>query len=218
MILALCLSVGPLAACSPEKPWMLEETKVDSSPLRIVESRHVVKKPLAEISDADVADAAQVYKRGGAGPIYVVVAFDDTKGKGLEHTVNDEAQKIARGLVSHGITQTIVISSIQLDAPIPVALIAFDTLAAAAPAECAQRPSIDQTVKLTMESYDYRLGCGMKTLMAQQIADPRDLEGKAGLGGHADGERLSNIINNDYRKGETHEFLPSYVISELAGE
>lgn len=211
------LSVLVLGACSPEKPWMMEDTNMNTGPMRIIESRHVVKKPLAEFSDTDIADTARLYNRQGAGPVYIAVAYDDTIGKGIDRDTAARAQVLAEGLARAGVTQKIIVSTVQLEAPIPVAVIAFDTLEATGPAGCDELPSYERAaIANGSDGHDYRIGCGVKTIMARQVAYPSDLEGRAGLDGEADAERLTNIINNDYRKGETHDFLPSYIISELA--
>lgn len=217
--LILLSSVFVLGACQPSKPWLMEDTNLDTGKMRIIESRHVVKKPLVEFTDEDMADAAYKYRREGAGPIYLAVAYNDMNAKGVDHDTAARAKDLALGLVEHGVTEKIIISTVQLDAPIPVAVIAFDTLKAAAPAECDQRPTIDQAVLANndgQDGYDYKLGCGVKSMMARQIAHPADMEGRDRMS-PADAERMSNFINNDYRKGETHDFLPSYIISELAG-
>ena len=216
----LLSAVMLLGACQPNKPWLMEDTNTVEGKMRLIESRYVEKKPLSAFSDDDLADAAYRYKRHGSGPVYIAVAYDDTQTKAIDPAIAARAQALAAGLVTNGVTGKIVVSTVQLDAPVPVAVIAFDTLEAAAPAACDQVPTMDEAVLANNDGkagYDYKLGCGVKSMMAQQIARSDDLEGRARLS-PADAERLSNIIINDYRKGETHDFLPSYIISELAGQ
>ncbi|HEY8964453.1 MAG TPA: CpaD family pilus assembly lipoprotein [Alphaproteobacteria bacterium] len=216
----LLISVLALGACSPEKPWLMKPTNTIEGKMRLIESRHVVKKPLAEYSDDDLANAAYTYRRNGAGPVYIAIAYDDTIGKGIDHDTAARAQELAVGLVNHGVTEKIIVSTVQMDAPIPVAVIAFDTLTAAAPADCDNRPTVDQAVLAGNDGedgYNYKIGCGVKGLMALQIAHPADLEGHAEMS-PAEAERLTNIISTDYRTGVPNEAIPSYILSELAGK
>lgn len=210
----VCIGILP-AACSPDRPWMMEQSKITPNRIGLVEERYIVKKPMPELSSNDIADAARIYGRGGAGPMYVVIAHS-AQGKS-DHAMSEKMHAILAQLQSNGVASNdIIASTVPLDTAMPVALIAFDTLHAQGPADCTDMPGL---YKLPAEesAWNYKLGCGVKTVMARQIADPRDLEGKAGLGGHNDGERAANIVTG-YRTGETpRDYLPSYVISELAG-
>lgn len=211
-VLILLACVSPLAACAPDKPWLMEETNLSPAPMRIVESRHIVKKPLSQVTQADLQEAARIYDRNGAGPMYLVVAYKE-QGKG--HMLDGKAGNIVSGLQSSGVNSKDIVSSIvPLETDQPVMLIAFDTLEARGPKGCTETPSLDR-LPGTTEDYDYKLGCGVNNLMAKQIANPRDLNGVAGLGGSNDGERAANVVRT-YRTGEANDFLPNYVISELS--
>ncbi len=204
-----------LSACMNE-PHMMESSALSPDKLRLIEGRHVVKKPISMMNETDIAQAAALHNRAGAGPVYVVIAYDD-RGKGVDRRVAETQRGIVTSLQQDGVpARDIVTSSIPLETSEPVALIAFDTLQAAAPAGCTATPSLDGP-PLRPEDFDYKVGCGVQDLFARQIANPKDLEGKAGLGGHNDGSRAANIVDA-YRNEETpREYLPSYIISDLAG-
>lgn len=203
----------PLIACAPKKPWLMEETNLTPAPMRIVESRHIVKKPLSQVTSDDINSAARLYGRNGAGPLYLVVAY---KEQGKAHALDGKAAAIANELNANGVTAKDIVSSIvPLETDQPIMLIAFDTLEARGPKGCTDMPGFDR-VPGTTEDYDYKLGCGVHSMMSKQIANPRDLNGVAGLGGRNDGERAANIVAT-YRTGEARDFLPNYVISELSG-
>lgn len=212
LVAALCLA-PLLAGCSANDPWLMDESTIAPANLSLVESRHIVKRPLSEISDIDVDNAAKTYTRTGAGPVYVVVAHKED-GKS---TLGDRAQAMADKLIRAGVpAKDIVASTVPLETDVPVALIAFDTIEAQAPKGCTDMPGL-KTTPGQVSDFDYKLGCGTKDLMARQISDPRELTGVAGLGGYNDGERGANIVNGLYRTGATRDYLPSYVISALAG-
>lgn len=204
-----------LAACAPEKPWMMEQSTLVQNPIRLVEGRHITKKPLSALEEGDMTEAARIYQKNGAGPMYVVVAYKD-HGKLNDSAVTAKMAEIMNGMSAHGIAaKDIVASTVPLETDTPVALIAFDTLEAAAPEGCDKTPGYDLHAEKD-NLFDYKTGCGVKTMMAKQIAHPTDLEGVAGLGGTTDGEHSANVITEQYRPGAPRDYLPSYVISELA--
>jgi len=213
LITAAC---GGLAACSPEKPWMMEKSTLVENPIRLVESRHITKMPLSQMGESDTKEAARVFRKNGAGPMYVVVAYKD-HGKLKDSQAVAKMAEITNGLLAQGVAQSdIIASTVPLETDTPVALIAFDTLEAMGPEGCEQTPGYDIHAEED-NLFDYKTGCGVKTAMAKQIANPKDLEGVAGLGGGADGQHAAEVIGGQYRPGaEPREFLPSYVISELA--
>lgn len=214
LLTAACLS--PLAACSPDKPWMMEQSTLVQNPIRLVESRHITKKPISEIEASDMQEAARVYRKNGAGPMYVVIAYKD-HGKIKDSQAAAKMAEITNNLIAQGVTQhDIIASTVPLETDTPVALIAFDTLEAMGPEGCDKVPGYDLHAEED-NLFDYKTGCGVKSAMAKQIAHPTDLEGVAGLPAGSDGSRAADVIDGQYRPGaEPKAFLPSYVISELA--
>lgn len=218
MLLALLLGAcATFAACSPQKPWMMEKSNLEPKPIALKESREIIKKPLMAMSSADVATAAAHYTRTGAGPIYVVVAYKD-HGKIGDSAIKAKAAEITGALLNAGIAESDIVASIvPLETPEPIALIAYDSLQAQAPAGCTAMPGLDAE-PIGPQDFNYSIGCGVKSMIARQIANPRDLEGRAGLTPGADGERAAAIISTQYKSGEPRAYLPSYIISELAGK
>lgn len=212
--LSFC-SLLALGACGP-RPWMLEETTVKDAPMQLVESRYVKRVPLSSLTSDDMAKAAQLYKRNGAGPVYFVVAYND-RAKAADSRVEGMRSNLLRALAENGIQHNdLITSTIPLEVDAPIALISFDTLEATGPAGCTDMPGLHGPVA-DRSAFDYKLGCGVKSMMAKQVANPTDLEGVAGLGGVNDGERAANIVTTQYKTGTPRDYLPSYIISELAG-
>lgn len=204
-----------LAACSPEKPWMMEQSTLIEKPIRLVESRHVTKKPLNAMDSSDTKEAARIYQKNGAGPMYVVVAYKD-HGKLNDSGATAKVAELRSQLQAQGIAANDIISStVPLETETPVALIAFDTLEAKGPEGCDKMPGYDLHAEED-NLFDYKTGCGVKSMMARQIANPKDLEGVAGVGPASDGNHAANVITEQYEPGAPKAFLPSYVISELA--
>jgi type IV pilus biogenesis protein CpaD/CtpE len=209
----MCASVF-LSACDANKPWLMEPSKLTPNQVSLVQSRYIAKKPLADFTSDDVKIAAKTYKRNGAGPLYVVIAHSDTaKGDTSQRTA-----QLATDLERAGINaRDIVSSTVPLTTQTPIALIAFDTLEAQKPEGCTLGMPGVASLPGQESDFDYKLGCGVKDNIAKQIAKPKDLKGVAGLGGTTDGERAANIVNTTLKPGIPRPFLPSYIISELAG-
>jgi type IV pilus biogenesis protein CpaD/CtpE len=216
---ALLACTTTLSACAPEKPWLMQKSTLNDQPLQLVEGRQIIKKPLSAMDDATVAEAARIYSKNGAGPLYMIVAYKDHGGKTGDGAVSARKAQIEASLLASGVAaKDIVSSTVPLDTAEPVALIAFDTLEATGPANCTlPMPGYDVNAEEN-NAYDYQTGCGVKNMMARQIATPTDLEGHAGLGGTAMGDHVADVVNGQYRPGaQPKAYLPSYVISELAG-
>lgn len=220
MILSGLVCGGALSACSPDKPWLMERATINDKPLELVESRHIVKTPLEAMNADTVAETAHVYQNKGAGPMYVVIAYKD-HGKVGDGAIAAKKAEIENELAAQGIAaKDIVSSTVPLETPEPVALIAFDTLEARGPSSCKNEvvPGLDANAE-EENMYPYQTGCAVKDYMARQIATPTDLEGHAGLGGRNDGSRLADVVSGQYRPGVApRPFLPSYVLSELAAQ
>lgn len=212
LTMALCASTA-LAACS-SGPHMMEESSLHSGEIRLAEDRHVEKSTLREYNRAHLDDVAKAHLADGMGKVYIVLGYNHrAKTDGYKA---DKALKemVARLLAAGEPDDAIVARSIPLDVPEPVVVVAYETLAAKAPAGCNGTPGLDAPV--VMESgYDYKLGCGVKSLMAKQIEHPKELEGVAGLPSDNDAERAAAIVQRYYRPGETQAFLPGYVLSSV---
>ncbi len=214
--LFIALAAIGLAACSPEKPWLMEKSTLSEGQMQLVESRHVVKKPLSQMDPDTVKETARIYAKNGAGPMYVVIAYKD-HGKMGDGEIVQRRAEMETSLQDAGVAaRDIVMSTVPLETDVPVALIAFDTLEARGPAECEgmKMPGYDMNAEAD-NAYAYKTGCGVKNMIARQIEKPTDLEGRAGLGGRNDGEHLANVVATT-RVGTPREFLPSYILSELA--
>jgi type IV pilus biogenesis protein CpaD/CtpE len=209
---------GMLSACAPDKPWLMEQSTVNDSPMQLVESRHITKKPLAALNDEDIAEAARIYNKNGAGPMYMVIAYKDN-GKTGTGTIAGKKIEIENNLMGAGVKAADITSSlVPLATDEPVVLIAFDTLEATGPAGCTLAMPGYSTNAEEGNMLAYKTGCGVKSVMARQIANPLDLEGRAGLVGGSDGNRAADVVSGQYRPGATpRSYLPSYLISELAG-
>ena len=167
-----------------------------------------MRLPTASMNEAALADAADQYRRLGDGPVYVTVTYDPKSKTNTAMNATEEAARIATYLRRKGGAGVEISSDI-----IPVmksgsssdTLITYDVVTAHAPEGCEVLGGLDGTQ--THVNTDYRYGCTMETKLSRQIASPKDLKGRAGVGSDtADGRRQANIINT-YKKGDPNPAL-----------
>ena len=84
----------------------------------------------------------------------------------------------------------------------PTLMIAYDMVTAKAPAGCRNMPGFDDGLT-TAESTDYRFGCSIDTMVANQIYRPSDLQGYVGSD-VIDGRRAANTVEY-YRRVDQEE-------------
>lgn len=206
----LCMTVS---ACTGSlKPSMTEDTVLTQRPIELHKNRHIKTLAARDVTYNALMAVSEDYHRHGDSPLYVVFGYDPDK-KGARMSAHNRAA-IVKGQLGKLDMRNAVIKTTPILGSDGSAVIAYDRITASGPSNCGQIPGTNGVQ--TGEYGDYGVGCTVKNMMAQQIANPKDLEGVAGLGERNDGLRTSNIVNRDVRAGETNAFVPSYVLSELA--
>jgi len=192
------------------RPSMFEETTVTERKIEIFEERFVDKKTMAQVTPDYIGGLAQDYNYHGGSPIYMVVAYDP-EARNAKLSAYNKSNILRGQMAKIGLTNTVVKT-------MPVAhakgnvVIGYDRVEARGPQNCGKMPGMDAEAG----SYqDYGLGCTVKDMMAQQIAYPNDLKGQSGMD-EFDAGRAAAPVNRDTRSSEIADFVPSYVLSELA--
>lgn len=205
-----------MTACSAGslKPSMFESTTVSPRNIELHQERYVEKLKLNDVNQRYLADISGDYKRYGDSPLYVVFAYDPDATAAQKSSVTNRAA-VTKGQLSkldiNAVVKTLPVTGAQGDV-----VVAYDKLTAVGPQNCGTMPGTDG---LQTGAYgDYGIGCTVKDMMAKQIARPRDLKGNDGLGDMYDGTRAAATVNRDIRSGERNDFVPSYVLSELASK
>ena len=193
------------------KPSMYDNTVTTQRPIVIEEKRFVQKLPTQNVTHDYLVNLSNDYERTGSSPIYMVLAYDPDKRNGKLESFTKSS--ILKGqLAKLGITNTVIKTMPVTGSPGEV-VIGYDRLSASGPKNCGEVPG------LTTEtgSYgDYGLGCTVKDMIAKQVAYPADLEGQSEMSAF-DADRAAAPVKRDVRSGEQAEFVPSYILSELAG-
>lgn len=203
-----------VSACTGSlKPSMFESTTVTPRNIELHEERFMEKKKVNEINHMYLADLSGDYKRYADSPLYVVFAYDPDIANVEKASINNRAAITKGQLAKMGVNS--VVKTLPVDGAQGDVVVAYDKITATGPQNCGEVPGMNGVQ--TGAYGDYGIGCTVKDMMAKQIARPRDLKGNDDLGDMYEGGRAANIVNRDVRAGETNEFVPSYILSELAG-
>lgn len=191
-ILALIVVLGlSVSSCSRK---LYEEGNLTQSRLQVEETKFSETIDAAEF-DARYASALGLeYEAGGQGPVHLSVLYDPQSRTNTAMRASQEAPRIAGLMRENGI------QDIKADI-IPVkglgdqaqAMISFTSYVAHGPKDCGLLPGFNDTDVGFQE--EYKLGCTVETVMARQVARPKDLAGNAADYETSDGRRASNIVD-----------------------
>lgn len=212
---ALALALCAVTACQ-SMPRLQEDSELAQDRLVVSDTYAVAHLPAVDAPQGLIERIARAYKADATGPLHIALAYEPKAEKETGYQQHQAADTLARRFNKIGVHDTRV-SIIPLTGATQDAVVGYETRQISSSAECsgATMPGNDNPTRITMDGY--RLGCTLDSMLAQQVADPADLDGQAGLGAKADARRATNVVDGQYRTGETREFLPGFVISELGG-
>lgn len=205
-VAALLTATSALSACSMDTKSAL------ISPRERVELRQektAERLPVKALDDAGLATLADRYRRAGEGPVDVTVTYDPKSKTNTAMAAATEAARIATYLrrKTGGTNVATDILPVHASGDASEALITYGSVSAHAPSDCQAMGGVDGNE--THADQDYKYGCTIETLLSQQIANPKDLKGRAGLDA-GDGRRQSNILEGGYRSGTPNSALQGY--------
>ncbi|MBI1326835.1 MAG: hypothetical protein GC136_04245 [Alphaproteobacteria bacterium] len=190
--LLLLSSLGLLASCaSMDVPNELIPQRVE-----VHEGTFDHSFPVSMGDEANFNFIASEYERIGAGPMVITATYNP-------HAPNDPAEQarlagnsIANSLRTRSIHQ-IAVKALPVNdyASAGQILVSFDTAEAKPPSACEGRElglAAGQTISEELDGY--HIGCSVEAQIARQIANPRDLTGRAQGGEGIDGRRTVNAI------------------------
>lgn len=211
-VLALSLLTSACGNNYMLRPSMHDDTVVTQRDITIHEDRYTQKLDVNDITYDYLMGVSHDYERHGGSPLYVVVGYDpDNKQQALSAKTQTS---VIKGQLAKLDIRDAVVTALPVQGSSSEAIVAYDRVTAKGPDNCGKMPGYDAQ---TGNYGDYGLGCTLKDLMAQQVAYPRDLQGQSASTSGTDAGRAAVIINRDIRAGEVSPFVPSYVLSGLAG-
>lgn len=205
-----------VSACSSDralfKPSMFDDTLVTQRPILLQEDRFVHTIPTHTVSYDYLSGLVNDYNHYGSSPIYVVSGYDVSDTKQKQTALSTSA--VIKGQLSKLGIKNATVQSLPLNGGGGETVIGYDRTTAKGPENCGKMPGYDTQ---TGAYGDYGLGCTVLDMMAKQIAYPNDLRGQSEMSSF-DADRAAAPVNRDNRSGDLKPFVPSYVLSELAGQ
>jgi len=165
MILALC-------ACSMEVP-----SNVSLSRTEVVQKEFFADFPLDAVNEDLLQAIGSRYNSAGHGVANITVTYDPESRKNTVHAASSALKNIEDSLNKLGIKQLRGdILPVKGQGNTARLMVAFEQISLRPPPNCSQMPGLNGAAD-AVGMNDYKLGCQIETLFAQQVARPSDLLG-----------------------------------------
>jgi type IV pilus biogenesis protein CpaD/CtpE len=189
--LPLLIAVLALTACADqsfELPGVVSERRAEIATGQLNQSY-----PSEQMSDGFIRQMADHYNRYGAGPMYVTTTYDPKKADSTRDA-SRLAARINNVLKVNGAGDVRVETLPTPNSPAQT-IFKYGTVTAQAPSDCERMPGMDVT-SATTNNKTYKYGCGVETMMAQQVMRPADLAGRVAGATPSDGARQTAVLND----------------------
>ncbi len=188
LLLALAASVSGVSSCRMYKEGTLTEKKI-----QVAEERYVQEVEFDGTQKAVLGSVGKHYERYGDGPMHLSVLYNPSSNVDTSMKATQEAADLANTLrvtVPPGLLKVDIMPVKNLESM--KALVTFNTYTAKAP-DCAVMSGLDEREhRIDM---DYEMGCSVQSVMARQIARPKDLLGRDFDSAYRDARGSSNNID-----------------------
>jgi pilus biogenesis lipoprotein CpaD len=135
----------------------------------------------------------------------MTVTYDPRSYRNTAMMASQEAARLSDRLRSMGVDQINAnILPVNEQGDEARLLVSYNAYTAHAPKGCTSMPGMSDRV--IEDNENYKLGCGIETMIAKQVARPKDLLGQENTDTYTEGRSTSNIIE-DYRYGAKNEPL-----------
>ncbi|MFA7276439.1 MAG: CpaD family pilus assembly lipoprotein [Pseudobdellovibrionaceae bacterium] len=188
--------VSPLAlgGCSVESESWMNEAR-----LEVHDDEFTDTFETAKLDSGMLHAISTYYYRYGNGPLQGVVSFDPASKTNTRAKAEQAAQNIAKELAAGGVKNPhITVTSAPGVGDTSTTLITFPAIVAKAPTGCGLMPGLEKPGDLPKSggvTPDYRFGCSVESILAQQVSRPSDLLGKPGFETNADGARQERVLS-----------------------
>lgn len=188
-----------------------EPTYLSQSKLQVEEKAFFEDVYVSKMDAGYIAALSQHYSQKGDGGVELSVTYDPKSKNSTAMHASNEIARISEEFRKNGVTVNSTIIPVKGQGDVSRALVSYDTYTIQRPDDCTDMPGYaDRNVDA---DEDYKLGCTRDSLIAKQIARPKDLMGRADTNETSDGRRAANIVDA-YRTGEQNKALDGENASE----
>ncbi|PJB71909.1 MAG: hypothetical protein CO093_04110 [Alphaproteobacteria bacterium CG_4_9_14_3_um_filter_47_13] len=188
MLTCFIISVVPfVASCTLDSPTYLSQKKVE-----VVETTQQFEMETAKLDNAALKQIAAHYAGHGDGAVDVTVTYNPKAADNSAMMASNQAARIASALRAQeiGTVRTEILPVYESGSS--MAYLTYKAYRAQAPEGCNNLEQIDDSAHENFR--DYKLGCSTESYIAQQIARPADLLGRANTSEEADARKRANAI------------------------
>ena len=176
----LAVSAQGLSACRMSTPTNLNQNRVE-----VHESNYYDEQLIENVTDSYLSGLASHYARYGDGPMYISIAYDPKSRNATAMQATQKASQISTFLRRKGVRDLKVdLLPVQGDGIGMRTLTSYTIYNAQAPKDCTLMSGFEDLDHKTTK--DYAMGCTVETVIARQIARPKDLKGENQMPGTTD--------------------------------
>lgn len=190
--IGLLVALLGIGACALDVPTQISAGKVEVSEGVVEQSYETIALKAGQINAL-----ANAYQSDHGQSMDITVTYDPSSKKNTAMNATLEAARLAKALGEKGVknvsTKVMPVSDSWNTSH---TFVSYSTLSAHAPSGCDQMPGFDDVDRIgnTQAHKEYRYGCTIETMIAEQIADPADLLGVDDKTSTDSGRRATNVV------------------------
>ncbi len=192
---------------------LYEPPTTNENRIQVKEKAFLQDVSVSEVNDEFLGSLARHYTKHGGSPMDLIVTYDPRSYRNTAMSATNTAADIASSMRDYGITNVKAgVMPIKSQGDEARLLVSYDAYTAHAPEGCDyDMPGINNAPLENDEKY--KLGCGVDTLIARQVAKPGHLLGRGTQDDTTDGRSSANVVDL-YRTGAPNESLEGETASE----
>lgn len=209
----LLLSLTALTACAPQStPSMVNTTRPTLAPETMMQQVEV-----SQISDGFLQSVAEKYKRYGTSTVRLALGYDESSKSYTSMNAFSDLASVKSRLGKMGVKGVVAETAKIEKGGKPVLWVTFDAVTALAPEGCTTMPGVDHNTTRFMG--EYKFGCSIDTITAEQLYRPADLQGNSYME-PGSGRKAQTALESYHTvtDGEANEALNVFERSEIGSE
>ena len=192
---------------------LYEPPTVNDNRIQVKEEAFLQDVSINDVNDEFIAALARHYSKHGGSAMDLIVTYDPRSYRNTAMNATNRAANIASSMRDYGISNVKAgVMPVKSQGDEARLLVSYDAYTAHAPEGCDyEMPGMNDAP--VEDDKKYKMGCGIDTLLARQIAKPGHLLGRGSQDGTTDGRSSTNIVDL-YRTGRQNEPLEGEVASD----